>query len=98
MKSARRVARPSSTGSTPPAIGSSVPAWPTRFWPARRRTLATTSCDVQPLGLSILRIPTRSVMSGVAMLAFLFDAAHELHDAIAAGERAIENELQTRRV
>src|SRR5216683_5941854 len=48
-------------GKTPSAIGSSVPAWPTRFWPARRRTLATTSCEVQPFGLLTLRMPTRPI-------------------------------------
>ena len=32
------------------------------------------------------------------MLALLLDGAHEPHDAIAAGERTVEHELQVRRV
>src|SRR5712691_8767395 len=91
MKSARRVARPSSTGSTPSAIGSSVPAWPTRFWSASRRTLATTSCEVQPRGLLTFRMPVRS---GLLMLALLFDRAHQAHDAVASRERTVEDELE----
>ena len=39
------------TTSTPVAMGSSVPAWPTLRVPARRRMRATTSCDVQSGGL-----------------------------------------------
>jgi hypothetical protein len=38
--------------STPVAIGSSVPPWPTRRVFASRRIRATTSCDVIPDGLS----------------------------------------------
>src|ERR1700761_6587826 len=43
--------------STPVAIGSSVPAWPTRRVRARRRTRATTSCEVMPPGLSTMTRP-----------------------------------------
>src|ERR1700761_2475247 len=43
--------------STPVAIGSSVPAWPTRRVRARRRTRATTSCEVMPPGLSTMTSP-----------------------------------------
>src|SRR5882724_6829598 len=42
---------------TPVAIGSSVPAWPTRRVRARRRMRATTSCDVMPPGLSTITRP-----------------------------------------
>src|SRR5512146_1070532 len=42
---------------TPVAIGSSVPAWPTRLVCARRRTRATTSWDVIPAGLSTMSRP-----------------------------------------
>src|SRR5256884_7367746 len=42
---------------TPVAIGSSVPAWPTFFVPASRRTRATTSCEVMPPGLSTMTRP-----------------------------------------
>src|SRR5262245_16177684 len=96
MKSARRVARPRSTGSTPVANGSSVPAWPTRRWPARRRTRATTSCEVQPLGLSMLRMPTSSGAAVTRAFPLLFDAAHQAHDAIAPRQRPIEYELEVR--
>src|SRR5919202_4248081 len=90
MVSASRVARPSKTGRTPSASGSRVPAWPTRFWPANRRTLATTSCDVQPGSLSTLRIPLLGVLTA------LFDAAHQPHDAVAALQRMVEDELEVR--
>src|SRR5438876_9485399 len=93
MKSASRVARPSRTGRTPEAMGSSVPAWPTRFCDASRRTLATTSCDVQPVGLLTFRMPASS---GLAMLALLFDRPHQPHDAVASGQGAVENELEMR--
>src|SRR5215831_15781926 len=58
----RRVARPSSTTSSPVAKGSSVPAWPARFAPVARRTTATTSCDVMPAGLSTSASPVTSVV------------------------------------
>src|SRR5438067_646880 len=96
MKSARRVARPRRTGSTPSANGSRVPAWPIRFWPARRRTRPTTSCEVQPFGLLTLRIPVKR--SGLAMLALLLNVAHQAHDAVAARQRAINNELEVRNI
>src|SRR5688500_10359264 len=44
-------------GRTPVASGASVPAWPTRFWPSRRRTSATASKDVTPAALSSGRTP-----------------------------------------
>ncbi len=56
-KDSRRVAWPMPTTSTPVAIGSRVPAWPTLRVPARRRMRATTSCDVQPAGLSTTTNP-----------------------------------------
>src|SRR5436309_11195176 len=45
------------TTRTPVAIGSSVPAWPTRRVCASRRTRATTSCEVIPPGLSTMSRP-----------------------------------------
>src|SRR3954471_16307018 len=56
------VPRPRVSKSKPVAIGSSVPQWPTFFIWRRRRTIATTSCDVIPAALS-----TRSTPSGVAV-------------------------------
>ena len=49
----RRVAWPIPTTITPDARGSSVPACPTRRSSHARRTRATTSCEVQPSGLSM---------------------------------------------
>ncbi len=43
--------------STPVAIGSKVPAWPTLRVPARRRVRPTTSWLVQPCGLSMMTRP-----------------------------------------
>src|ERR1700753_3082176 len=43
--------------SPPVAIGSSFPAWPPRRVRARRRTRATTSCEVMPPGLSTMTRP-----------------------------------------
>ena len=53
-----RVARPTPSTSTPVASGSSVPEWPTLRVPSRPRALATTSCDVQPAGLSTTATPS----------------------------------------
>src|SRR5580765_2593800 len=55
---ARRVARPTTSGRTPVAAGSSVPVWPTRRSRRARRTRATTSCEVGPDGLSTTNRPS----------------------------------------
>ena len=55
--STARVARPMNTGSTPVAMGSRVPAWPTRFSWKIPRSLAHTSMEVQSRGLSMMMIP-----------------------------------------
>src|SRR5579859_6846656 len=55
------VPRPSTMRSRPVASGSSVPQWPTFFVLSRRRTIATTSCDVMPDALSTRRTPSRLV-------------------------------------
>ena len=52
------VALPTNTGSTPVAIGSNVPAWPTFFVFKMPRSLAHTSMLVQPAGLSMMMIPS----------------------------------------
>src|SRR5580658_786404 len=48
------------SGNTPVAEGSSVPRCPTLRVPAKRRILLTTSCEVQPRGLSTTMTPSRS--------------------------------------
>ncbi len=53
-----RVAFPTQTGSTPVARGSSVPPCPTLVSFKSRRTLATTSCEVQSAGLLIFKNPS----------------------------------------
>ena len=62
-----RVARLTPSTSTPVAIGSSVPAWPTLRVPASRRTRATTSCEVMPAG-PCRRRPDRGRPSGAVVL------------------------------
>lgn len=53
------VARSMPRTSTPVAIGSSVPACPTRRVRAIPRIFATTSCEVKPDGLSTMTRPAR---------------------------------------
>lgn len=55
--STARVACPTNTGSTPVAMGSRVPPWPTRFSFRMPRILAQTSMLVHPAGLSMITIP-----------------------------------------
>src|SRR5690348_16706475 len=45
-------------GKTPSAAGPSVPACPTRLCLSSLRMRATTSCEVMPVGLLILKIPS----------------------------------------
>ena len=52
-----RVACPTNTGSTPVAMGSNVPAWPTFLVFSIPRSLAQTSMLVQSAGLSMMMIP-----------------------------------------
>src|SRR5207245_1991459 len=65
--------RPKARRSRPVAMGSRVPQWPTFFIWRRRRTIATTSCDVIPGALSTRRTP-----SGVAVN----DMANLLHHSL----------------
>src|SRR5450432_2187085 len=59
------------SGSTPVAIGSSVPRCPILLVLAMRRILPTTSCEVQPSGLSTTITPSNVVRS----LTFLLGSA-----------------------
>src|SRR4051812_39661240 len=61
----RRVARSMPSTSTPVAIGSSVPAWPTLRVPASRRIRETTSCEVIPAGLSTTTSPGSAIHASV---------------------------------
>ncbi|MFC7763480.1 hypothetical protein ACFQY4_39615 [Catellatospora bangladeshensis] len=67
----RRVARPTPSTSTPVAIGSSVPPWPTLRVPAMRRTRATTSCEVMPPALSTTISPSVTGRSFFLLLTLL---------------------------
>src|SRR3954447_17781701 len=93
MKRCTRVPRPSRISSSPVAKGSSVPAWPTRArWPlaARkvRRTTTSTSCDVQPTGLSQSRRPSTHPPSCRA--AGCASGFAGLHDDLAVHRRGVQ--------
>src|SRR5579859_6048620 len=72
----RRVAFSMPMTRTPMAMGSRVPAWPTRRVCARRRTRATTSCEVMPPGLSTMTRPGGQalVVFVVPVVVIVFDA------------------------
>src|SRR6266516_2905215 len=69
-------------GRTPLAAGSRVPAWPTRFCLRTFRILATTSCEVMPVALLMLRIPSIS-----AQPQFLFQFGEDKRDGFFHGQR-----------
>src|SRR4051812_27156821 len=62
------VPRPRVRSRRPVAIGSSVPQWPTFFICKRRRTIATTSCEVIPAALSTRRTPSGVAVNDTANL------------------------------
>ena len=64
----KRVACPRQTGSTPSAIGSSVPACPTRFTRVMRRTARTTSIEVMAFGLLMTNAPSASTLVVVPLI------------------------------
>src|SRR4051812_47668060 len=76
------VPRPRVRRRSPVAIGSRVPQCPTFFICRRRRTIATTSCEVIPAALSTRRTPSGVAVNDMANLLqhFLFNlgkrAAH----------------------
>ena len=76
MNRASRVALPMQTGRTPVASGSNVPRCPAFLRTNRRRTCVMTSCDVIPLGLSIIRTPFKTQ----CRLIRLFERARESTD------------------
>ncbi len=69
---AMRVARPTQTGSTPVACGSSVPVCPIRCIPRMRRTASTTSWEVIPAGLLTFRTPWTSGLVFIMMATIVF--------------------------
>ena len=64
---ASRVYLPNRSGSTPVAIGSRVPRCPIERSPVARRTIATTSCDVMPAGLSSIRRPFMQMLLSLSL-------------------------------
>src|SRR3989344_3450449 len=62
----RRVAAPKTTSSTPLAMGSRVPQWPTRFSPRMLRTAFTAWKEVMPGGLMRLMTPDSMVLQDPA--------------------------------
>ena len=65
-----RTAAPTQTRSTPSAMGSSVPAWPTRRTPLPLRTRPMTLKDVRPRGLLKLRMPAEGDTGGALIGAY----------------------------
>src|SRR6476469_2245287 len=82
------VPRPRVRRSRPVAIGSSVPQWPTLFICRRRRTIATTSCEVIPAALSTRSTPSGLAVNDIADLPqnFFFDFRQRPADARASRE------------
>src|SRR6476469_10423270 len=62
------VPRPRVRRRRPVAMGSSVPQCPTFFICKRRRTIATTSCEVIPAALSTSRTPSGVAVNDIANL------------------------------
>src|SRR5690349_7144604 len=93
MKRASRVALPRPSTSTPVAIGSSVPVWPTSRCPNARRTRYTASWLVIPFGLSMQRTP----FNGGRLFFGLTDFAKEAFDLFAFAQALVEVELKRRR-
>ncbi len=104
-----RVAPPMQIGSTPVAIGSNVPPCPI-FSPRRRSwnadlSLATTSEDVHPGGLSTLRNPEiECVVPGIinfrvrrCLLAAISEVGDVVNHALTVFERGVENKRDFRR-
>src|SRR5579862_2031323 len=71
------------TTRTPVAMGSRVPACPTRLVPARRRMRATTSWDVMPPGLSTMTRACWFFAKGAE--SFLFVVIGLAGDAVGVG-------------
>src|SRR3954454_17330595 len=82
------VPRPSVCSSRPVAIGSRVPQCPTFFICRRRRTIATTSCEVIPAALSTRRTPSGVAVNTIANLLqdFFFHLSQRAADSRARRE------------
>jgi hypothetical protein len=94
MKEANRVACPRHTGNTPVAIGSRVPACPTRRCPLHRRTMETTFAEVFPKGLLMFRKP----LTLNACSSALGDLFYQVEDLGAALDSVILAEYQLGRM
>ena len=86
------VAWPRQIGSTPVAAGSRVPACPTRFSPASRRTNATMLKEVHPDGLFTFSIPFAPI--GPFRFVLYCDLFYEVDKVYAALDRIIELKTQ----
>src|SRR5215813_16309 len=86
------------SGSSPVAIGSSVPRWPmlARAW--RRFTARTTSAELIPEGLSTRRMPSLIDVLAVVVLAFgrPLRVAQEGRDPPGLVERIVPVEAELR--
>src|SRR5689334_16203455 len=93
MNGMSRVARPSSTTRSPVAKGSRVPACPARDALVARRTIATTSCDVRPAGLSTSASPqTSAVRVSIRRHLAVLDLREERLDASRARHALVGQE------
>ena len=102
-KRIRRVTSPTPTTSTPVALGSSVPAWPIRRSPRRRRSMPTTSWLVTPAGLSTIDSPwtvggRRAPPSRRRRAAVGAIGAQDVLDALGGADDVVGPEVEDRRL
>src|SRR5512147_2065773 len=92
---ANLVASPNSSGSSPEASGSSVPAWPAFSAPSRRFTACRTALELGPTGLSSSRTPSSLRRIGRRPLALgRDDAVDQARETVAALDRRVVDEAQ----
>src|SRR5688572_13606668 len=90
-----RVALPNATRSSPVAKGSSVPVWPAFTPPRARRTIATTSWELTPAGLSTSNTPSRFAVGIFAQLVGA-DLLQQRVDARGVGDAVVIAEIEFR--